>query len=47
MFGITLTNFAKNSELGMETSILTMIVAVNVNAKEVPLFAREEFAGFA
>jgi hypothetical protein len=31
----------------MEISIRTMIVAVNVNANEVPLFARGEFAGFA
>jgi putative hemolysin len=62
-------NFAKTSELGMETSIKllgwlsdevllvgvsqlgeegeSVIVAVNVNASEVALFARGEFTGFA
>ena len=62
-------NFAKTSELGIETSIRLLgwlsdeillvgvdqhgkegdevIVAVNVNANEVTLFARGEFAGFA
>lgn len=62
-------NFAKTSELGMETSIKllgwlsdevllvsvsqlgkegeTVIMAVNINANEVTLFARGEFAGFA
>jgi hypothetical protein len=61
-------NFAKTSELGMETSIRLLgwlsdevllvgvsqlgkegdavIVAVNVNANEITLFARGEFAGF-
>jgi putative hemolysin len=62
-------NFAKTSELGVDTSISLLgwlsdetllvgvdqhgkegeeaIVAVNVNANEVTLFARGEFAGFA
>jgi putative hemolysin len=62
-------NFAKTSELGMETSIKLLgwlsdetllvsvsqlgkegeevVVAVNVNASEVTLFARGEFTGFA